>query len=372
MTPRKAPPRHRKDPHANRRQRLGRKLAAQDVHAVLVTSPVDVGYLTPFTGSGQLLLGRGWSTLITDAIHDEQARSECKGMDIRVGTLAGELKGLLRDHQARRVGISAEDTRLAAFLHLQDILDPRRIVMVADLIGQMRLIKDDVELRAIRKAVRVSERAFCELTAQGKRAFVGRSERQIAAELDYRMRTGGAEAEAFDTVVAAGAAASRPHHRPRARKVRPGETVLIDWGAKVDGYCSDLTRVLLTGRISPALREVYELVRRAQAVGIRAVGPAVAAATPDAAAREIIAGGGHAERFVHTLGHGLGREVHEGPPLAGRNVSRLRPGMVVTVEPGIYLPGRGGVRIEDDVLVTATGRRRLSTLPTDLERMTLR
>jgi Xaa-Pro aminopeptidase len=146
-----------------------------------------------------------------------------------------------------------------------------------------------------------------------------------------------------------------------------GEAVLIDWGARVAGYCSDLTRVVFTGRIPPKLAEVYEVVRRAAEAASASIRPGVACKTPDRAARDVIEQAGYGRQFVHGLGHGIGREVHEAPALARRNADRLRRGMVTTVEPGIYLPGVGGVRIEDDVLVTAGGRRRLSSLPTDLD-----
>jgi Xaa-Pro aminopeptidase len=166
-----------------------------------------------------------------------------------------------------------------------------------------------------------------------------------------------------------------PHYRPADRKIRRGEAVLIDWGARVEGYCSDLTRVVFVGTIPPApsvLEEVYETVRAAQQAGIAAVRPGVHCKTVDAAARDVIAKAGYGPRFVHGLGHGIGREIHEAPALAGVSDMPLRSGMVVTVEPGIYLPGVGGVRIEDDVLVTANGHETLSSLPRSIDSMMLR
>ncbi|MHC4717387.1 MAG: M24 family metallopeptidase, partial [Planctomycetota bacterium] len=176
----------------------------------------------------------------------------------------------------------------------------------------------------------------------------------------------------FETIVAAGAHAALPHYRPGRTRIRADQAVLIDWGAVVKGYCSDLTRVVFTGRIRGPIANVYEIVLRAQAAGIAAVSPRATCGSADAAARAVIDRAGYSKAFGHGLGHGVGLRVHEGPRL-GRGVDRkLRPGMVVTVEPGIYLPGVGGVRIEDDVLVVPGGRRRLSSLARDIRAMMLR
>ena len=360
------------DVHAARRRTLARRLARENVQAALIACPEDVSYLTGFTGAGSVLLGSRWCVLITDTIHREQALAECSALEVHVGSPVGSLKRLLRGRGVRRLGICGEKVVLTRFLSLQDAVGSQRVMVIDDLVAELRLTKDATELRAMGRAARAAERAFLELTSQGRKAFVGRSERAVAAELDHRMRLAGAEGPSFESVVAAGAATSRPHHRPRNRTIRRDEPVLIDWGAKVDGYCSDLTRVVFTGRISPTLAEVYEVVRRAQAAGMRALKPGAKARSADLAARDVIGQAGYADEFIHSVGHGLGRDVHEGPPLISSNVARLRPGMVVTVEPGIYLPGVGGIRIEDDVAITPTGRRRLSSLPVDIQQMVLR
>ena len=186
------------------------------------------------------------------------------------------------------------------------------------------------------------------------------------------MRSAGAERAAFETIVAAGPHSALPHYRPGPTRIRRGDAVLIDWGAVVAGYCSDLTRVVFTGRIPPQLACIYEIVLRAQSAGAAAVKPGCRCEAADASAREVIAAAGYGEAFAHGLGHGIGLEVHESPRLGTRSRQRLAAGMVVTVEPGIYLPGVGGVRIEDDVVVTATGQRRLSRLPRRIEAMVLR
>ncbi|RKY23956.1 MAG: Xaa-Pro dipeptidase, partial [Planctomycetota bacterium] len=228
-----------------------------------------------------------------------------------------------------------------------------------------RAIKDSGELKLIRQAIRIAQSAFLELTANGPGQLIGRTEGQVAAELEYLIRQAGAQGAAFDIIVAAGANSSKPHHTPGATKIKFDQPVLFDWGAKVGGYCSDLTRVVFPGKIPPKFREIYDVVRQAQQAGIDAVRASVRCTTPDAAARAVIEQAGYGEQFTHSLGHGIGLDIHEAPGLARKSAGAsevLRAGMVVTVEPGIYLPGLGGVRIEDDVLVTATGCRRLTRL----------
>jgi Xaa-Pro aminopeptidase len=342
--------------------------------AMLVTNAHDVGYLSGFTGEDSfLLVGRRWAVLLTDGRYAEQAESECHGVElhVRTGPMTDAVAQVVKAHRVRRIAVESEDLTLLWCERLGAKLRGRRIVPVASAVRRLRLVKDEWEIRAIRRAIRVAERAFRELIAQGGKRLLGRAERDVAAELDYLMRLGGASAPSFETIVAAGANSSLPHYRPGRRRIRAGEPVLIDWGARLDGYCSDLTRVVSIGRIPPKLSAVYEVVRRAQSAGIRAVKSGVSCRTADAAARELVAKAGYAERFVHGLGHGIGREVHESPGLARPVKQRLRAGMVVTVEPGIYLPGVGGVRIEDDVLVTRRGPRKLSSLPRTLGAMTL-
>ncbi len=232
--------------------------------------------------------------------------------------------------------------------------------------------KDDTELAVIRKAVRAAERAMKDLIAGGKKKFIGRAEREVAAELEYRMRLHGAERASFETIVAAGVHAALPHYRAGGTRIRANQAVLIDWGAVVKGYCSDLTRVVFTGKIRAPIANVYEIVLRAQEAGIAAVRARATCESADAAARAVIEQAGYGKAFGHGLGHGIGLQVHEHPRLARGVDRKLRPGMVVTVEPGIYLPGVGGVRIEDDVLVVPGGRRRLSSLPRDIRAMALR
>lgn len=345
------------------------------IDALLITRAGDVSYLTAFTGDDSAaVLGQRWAAIVTDGRFAEQARRECSDIEVhvRTGPMPAAIASVLGGRGVRHLGVQAEAMTLQERDHLAAAIGARKIRPLTDVPGALRMVKDVGEVRAIGRAVRVAERAFRELIAPGARGLVGRTERDLAAELDHRMRTGGASGPAFETIVAAGPHSSRPHHRPGSTRIRRDQPLLIDWGAVVDGYCSDLTRVVFTGRIPPKIAEVYEVVRRAQAAGIAAASVRAACGTVDAAARRVVEAGGYGEQFVHGLGHGLGLAVHEQPVLDRGVRRRLRAGMVVTVEPGVYLPGIGGVRIEDDVLVTARGGRRISTLPRAMAAMQLR
>jgi len=335
------------------------------VDAILLTQADNVRYFSGFTGEDSLLLvGRRWVRLLTDGRFTEQARIDCPQIEaiIRDGRMSAAVKAALTGRAVRRLGIEGYSMTVALRAQLARALPKLRLKAFKREVAALRQRKQPAELRAIRRAIRVAEGAFADLLSGGRRAFVGRTEAEIATMLEYRMRLRGSERAAFETIVAAGAHSAMPHYRPGPTRIGRGEFVLIDWGAVVDGYCSDLTRMVFTGRIPPQIGRVYEIVRRAQAAGIRAIGPGASCSSADAAAREVIVRGGHADGLSHGLGHGLGLAVHEDPSLGRKSPQRLRAGMVVTVEPGVYLPGVGGVRIEDDVLVTGAGRQRLSRL----------
>jgi Xaa-Pro aminopeptidase len=311
--------------------------------------------------------------LLTDSRYAEQAGEECPGMDVivRTRTMLPEILDQLAQRKCGTVGIQSMHLTARTYQMLAKELGARKIASISDVIRKLRAVKNRDEVKSIRRSIGVAQDAMKELLAQGRSAFVGRSEREVAAELDHRMRVLGASGSSFETIVAAGENASRPHYRPGPRTIERDQAVLIDWGALVEGYCSDLTRVVFTGTIRPEIAEMYDVVLRAQTAAIAAVKAGVACKTVDAAAREVIAEAGYGEAFGHGLGHGIGREIHERPHVAGGVKDRLRSGMVFTVEPGVYVPGLGGVRIEDDVLVTAKGKRTLSSLPKKLQAMRL-
>lgn len=359
-----------------RRQALQAASKQSKVKSFLITRPEDVAYLSGFSGEDSfLLLADGYACLLTDGRFQEQAAKECHGIDIhiRAGMMSKALVEILKARKLRgTIGVQSEHFTLRQLEGFEQNVGKGRFRAVKDVVGPLREIKDCGEVAAIRKAIRAAQEGFSSLLAMGKDFWIGKTEMQLAAELEYRMKLAGSSKPSFETIMAVGPHGSLPHYRPGNTKVREGTPVLIDWGATVEGYVSDLTRVVFVGRIPPKLGQVYDVVRRSQLEAIAAIAPDKAAKDVDAAARTVIEQAGFGERFVHGLGHGIGRVVHEGPGVGKSVESPLRSGMVITVEPGIYLPGVGGVRIEDDVEVTQTGHRKLSSLPTDIEAMTLR
>ncbi len=366
----------------NKRNIFTRRLAAVrrlmrsgKVEAMLLTDTHNVRYCSGFTGEDSyMLLGKRWARLLTDGRFAEQARIECPHIKavVRKGKMTDAIAEVLSSQKVRRLGIEGNSVTVSFKSRLGSALKRVRIKVFGDEIDTLRQIKDDSELASIRKAVRVAEKAFLTLTSGGAKKFIGKSERQIAAELEYLMRQGGASGASFDTIVAAGAHSALPHYRPGGTKIRRGDAVLIDWGAVVEGYCSDLTRVVFVGKIPPRIERIYKIVLQGQLAGIKAISPGVKCASVDSAARSVIAAAGYGDAFSHGLGHGVGLAVHELPHLGRKVRKTLMPGMVVTVEPGIYLPGIGGVRIEDDVAVAGGGAKRLSRLSRRPEDMLLR
>jgi Xaa-Pro aminopeptidase len=238
------------------------------------------------------------------------------------------------------------------------------MIPVSEIIIKLRHIKDDREIAITEKAITIAQDAFL---AVKKAIRAGQSENEIAGLLGYEMRKGGALNSSFDSIVGAGPNGSLPHYRPGDVKLQPNSPLLVDWGARYRGYCSDLTRVLFLGKVPGRIREIYRIVLEAQLAAIAAIRPGAHGKLVDKAARDIITKAGYGKQFGHGTGHGLGRDIHENISLSRLSTTTLEPGMIITVEPGIYLPGLGGVRIEDDVLVTANGHRVLSSLPKDID-----
>jgi len=359
-------------PAASRISRLVRKIHRAKLPAMLVTDPVNVSYLSGFRGDDSwLLVGGGRPCLLTDFRYTEQAERECPGVElvIRKDSMIETLVAAVRRRGLRSLGFDPEAVSVGLKSRLEKALGRRvRLSEAAGLIRDLRICKDETELRAIRGALRVAEAAFGQLR---RRLDLGMTEMRIAAELDHLMRLAGAEGSAFRTIVAINANAAMPHARPGARRLRRGSVLLVDFGARVSGYVCDLTRVLFVGRIRPHVRSVYTIVQEAQAAAIAAARPAAPLIDVDAAARRRIEEAGFGEQFQHGTGHGIGREVHEPPNFARKVKGRLKAGMVVTVEPGIYLRGDFGIRIEDDVLIAPAGPRVLSRLEKDPEAMVL-
>jgi Xaa-Pro aminopeptidase len=333
-------------------------LEERELDALLVSDLVNLRYLTGFTGTNGLAVigaGRdGARAFITDFRYVERAAAEVDGYEQLRGerVLLATVPQTLPDRAPLRLGF--DDAHLAVRRHarLREAL-PAGVDLVAagGLVEELRMVKDADELARIGSSAQLADVAF---RATLERGLIGRSEREVALELEDRLRHGGAE-PSFPSIIAAGAHGALPHAEPRDVEIPAGALVVIDWGARIDGYCSDCTRTVATGRVDGEAAEVYELVRRAQAEALAAVRPGPSGRDVDAVARELISAAGQGERFGHGLGHGVGLEVHEGPRLAPSDETTLRAGNVVTVEPGVYLPGRFGVRIEDLVTVTEEG-----------------
>jgi Xaa-Pro aminopeptidase len=351
----------------DRASRLVDALPDLGADLLLVTSLVNVRYLTGYTGSnGLALVGPDTAVFITDFRYVEQSAAEVdRAFDRRIAML-DLAEGIAEVLPTGAVRLAFEDGNLTVRAHERlRTLMPDRVELVAagDPVESLRAIKEPGEVQRIRAATEVADTAFRQLMDAG---LVGRTELEVADALARLMREGGAQRVSFDAIVAAGPHGAMPHAQPRDVEIGTGELVVVDWGAELDGYCSDCTRTLATGDPGEPAREVYELVRQAQLVGVEAVRAGVSGRDTDAAARAVIDAAGHAEHFGHGLGHGVGLEIHEAPRLSQRSDSVLRSGNVVTVEPGVYLPGRFGVRIEDLVVVTESGCEILTSVPKEL------
>jgi len=348
---------------------LRRRLDTLKTDAILITNPRDIRFLTGFVGDDSWALVRRASskvTVISDFRFDEQIAREAPQVAVvmRKKSLSDEVAKLADKFKLKKIGLQAAYVTLAQQKAIAKAVGAGRLKAVYDGLLMQRAVKTPEEVSLIRKALAIQQEAF-------KRTcrFIkpGRSEVEVAAYLEYEMRKLGADGPSFNTIIAADANASLPHAIPGKKKIRKGGIVLIDWGAKYGGYCSDLTRVVGVGAMSRKMREVYQVVLDAQMAAIDAIAPGKKLADIDKVARDIITRAGYGKAFGHSLGHGIGLDIHEQPTLASRSVGELQPGHIVTVEPGIYLPGVGGVRIEDDVLVTPRGGQVLSSLPKSLE-----
>jgi Xaa-Pro aminopeptidase len=346
-----------------RTDRLVARLDERELDCLLVTDLVNVRYLTGFTGTnGACIVSRDERLFLTDFRYVEQASSQVHGYErVRAGReMVGDLAARLRG----RAGF--EDGHVTVEIHrkLDEKLEEGvELVPAGRLVEGLREVKDDLELAAIRAATQIADEAYEELRERG---LVGRTEREVAIALTRSLEDRGAEGPSFPAIVAAGEHGALPHAVPREVEIPRDTLVVIDMGARVDGYCSDCTRTFATGELDRAAAENYELVRRAQERALGAVRAGAAYRDVDAVAREMIEAAGHAEHFGHGLGHGVGLEVHEGPRLAKTSEGELRAGNVVTVEPGVYVPGEVGVRIEDLVVVTDDEPEILTGFPKEL------
>ena len=365
-------------PFAARIKRLRSFMADAGVDTLLVTDPNDVGYLTGFLGGDSYLLvtPTGKPAIISDARFEEELEPQRAGFRIvmRTGDIVAatvdQVRRLAERTGIEALGVQAEHLSLHGSERLKAALKKaklgaRLMAPTHGLVKRLRERKDETEIALLRKACRIQEAA---LEATLPQIDFGMTEFEVCAILEYEMKVRGSTEPGFTTIVGAQANGSLPHYRPGKTKVKNNSPLLIDWGATQSGYHADMCRVFCFGRWPKQIREIYEIVRDAQQLAIDALGPGKSTREVDAAARDHIKKHGYGKRYGHGLGHGLGIEVHEAPRLSHMTADvELEPGHVVTIEPGIYIPGVGGVRIEDDYAITERGRKAISSLPSDIE-----
>lgn len=347
--------------------RIRRAMTKAKLPAFLITNHTDTFYATGFTGedSAILVLPRAIH-VISDGRFDEAIDSEIPWATkhLRKGVLSDEIGNVCKKLGLKQVGIQPSGMTLAMHHAIKKAIRPCRPVDAPPIMSNLREIKSQAELTAMRKAIRIAQDA---MNATLETIKSGMTEIEAAARLEFEMRQRGASGPSFGTICATNANAAHPHAHAGNRKFKKSCMILFDWGARCGFYCSDLTRVYFIGKIPPRFREVYEIVLEAQLAAIDAIRPGQRCCDIDAVARDVITKAGFGEQFTHGLGHGLGLDVHEAPSLSWRSNKPLEEGMLVTVEPGIYLPGFCGVRIEDDVLVTSRGAKVLSSIGKDLD-----
>jgi Xaa-Pro aminopeptidase len=350
--------------YAARRDKLRRLVRQSGADALVVTNFVNVTYLTGFSGDDSYLvvLPKG-EVVVSDPRYTTQLEQECPGLEASIrppGTgMVEAVTQVVKRAKLSKVGVEATSMTVALRDQIAAALPKVELVPTTNLVERLRIIKDKDEVAEIRRAIWIAERAFGVLRASLRPE---RTEKEVADELENQTRLYGGKACSFPPIIAVGARAALPHARPTDQKIGADDFVLVDWGADAGPYMSDLTRVLVTGKIPPKLERIYRVVLQAQQQAISFIRPGRTCHEVDQVARDLIGKAGFGRQFGHGLGHGIGLEIHEAPRLAAGDHTKLEAGMVVTVEPGIYVPGWGGVRIEDDVLVTKSGCQVLTTV----------
>ncbi len=351
-----------------RLERLRRALAEQGLDAILITQPENRRYLSGFTGSaGVLLISQDQAIIATDFRYYEQVAKEAPDFKLaKVETKFTDiLPDLLAQVGAKRVGFESTHLTFDSYQRWRDAAQGFELVPTKDVVEDIRAIKDDEELRRIRRAVALTDEAFAYVV---KLIKPGMTEKEIAWELEVFMRTHGAEKVAFSLIIASGPNGAMPHATASERKIRAGEPIVMDMGCIVEGYNSDMTRTICLGQPDERFEELYKIVLSAQLAAEEAIKPGMTGKEADGIARGVIEEAGYGDRFGHGLGHGVGLAIHEKPTLSTLSDDELKPGMVFTVEPGIYIPGWGGIRIEDMVILKEDGTEVLTKAPKEIAR----
>lgn len=344
----------------SRLARLRSRLAADGLDALLVTNPVNRAYLSGFNGSaGVLLISQEAALLFTDFRYIERATAQAPEFKVirHENPMTKSIRAALEQHGIVKLGFEKEHVTYATFETYREAFAPVELVATAGLVEELRQVKDQDEIDKLRRAAAIADAAYIHILKYLK---PGVSERDVALELEYFMRKNGAEKLAFDIIPASGPRGSLPHAEATGRILQDGDFITLDFGCVYEGYCSDITRTVGIGGITDKQREIYKIVLDAQQAAVAACRAGISGRELDAVARDIIAGAGYGDNFGHSLGHGVGREVHELPRCSPTAEGALAENMVVTIEPGIYIPNWGGVRIEDTVVVQPDGCERLT------------
>ena len=349
--------------HADRRTRLAATLQDREFAGAFITNLINVRYLTGFTGSNGALWidAAGNGLFLTDGRYKDQAAAEVEGVEHEI--TREPVKQAAARMRCGRWAVETHTMSVDAHSALAHTVPEVSLVSLQRRVEQMRAVKDETEIESLRAACEVSTRALDGLIAG---PLVGRTEREIARDLENRMFEEGAEAIGFDTILASGPNSAIPHHSPTDRVVETGDLLKIDFGARVDGYHADCTRTFTVGKAADWQREIYTAVQEAQAAGLDQLREGVPVADSWKAVTKVLDDAGWLESFTTGLGHGVGLEIHEDPFITARHVGKMKPRTAMTMEPGIYLPGRGGVRIEDTVVVTSGAPEVLTTMTKDL------
>lgn len=348
--------------HNKRIRNLQKCLSIEKVEGILITNLTNIKYLTGFeSSSAQLIISEKGGTLITDFRYIEAARKNVSNLEIyQFGKKPKEeFRHLLTKYGIKRLGFESSNVTFNKYRQLANWIGEKRLFPRLNIVEKLRMLKDDAEIAIIRQSVRLSEKGFRHLK---KIIEKGVTEKEIALELELFFKLNGADSNAFDIIVAFGENSAVPHHHTGKKKLSLNDILLIDFGAKLKGYSSDLTRTFISHRMTDKEKTVYSIVLEAQQKAIEKIRPGVSLAEIDKTARNVITKYGFGDAFGHSFGHGIGLDIHELPVVSLKSEFICKKGMVITAEPGIYLPGWGGVRIEDDVLVTDKGYEVLSTL----------
>jgi Xaa-Pro aminopeptidase len=346
-------------------EKLRKELESRQVDAMLITNPYNRRYMTGFTGtSGAAVVSKNDAVFITDFRYTEQAKKQVKDFRIiqQESSILKEVAKIADEWKIKTLGFEKDTMTYGEYESYQKVLNVE-LVPLSGVIEKIRLIKTDEEIKIIKVACEIADAAFSHILNFIK---PGVTELEVSNELEFFMRKQGASSSSFDTIVASGLRSALPHGVATDKVIEKGDFVTLDFGAIYNGYVSDMTRTIAVGQPSAKLVEMYNVVLEAQLLAIEKIKPGMKGIEADKIARDYLAERGYVEAFGHSTGHGIGLEVHEGPNLSYRSEQVLEPNMVVTVEPGVYLPEIGGVRIEDDIVITGTGNERLTHSPKEL------